>query len=645
MKQTSLALAIAALLSTLSSASVQADPDCQLLTGREGNIDISRNNNTSDRCLPGNNPLQDQQWHLLNTGQDAFSASGGKAGNDLNLWWAHRTGVQGEDINVAVLDDGLAIRHPNLRSNIRAGSYNFVNRNNDPTPTDPDDAHGTAVAGIIASADNGIGTLGVAPRVRLQGYNILASQGQKNQLYALGGDKNPRGDNRVFNQSYGSSHLYPASVSKEDDPDLKGYKLDLIQREALLERKTLLDNAAYIKAAGNGFKKIKVGRYTYTRDIPGNGGPALPFQNSNLDPSNTNFWNLVVSAINADGKRSSYSSVGSNVFISAPGGEYGTDSPAIVTTDLPDCDRGYNRAGDENRDRHVENPNRLHTDQPLVDDNCEYVGTMNGTSAATPNTSGAMALLMSAYPEMSVRDLRDLLARSATRIDADQQPVRVSYITESGKKRTVKGLEGWERNAAGMWFSPTYGFGLIDVNQALKEAEKHTPLPPLVKLPWQQTNVPAEEADIPDVGDKPTRSTTNITTPLKVEAVQVMINLEHQRLSDLLIELVSPSGTRSILLNPFNSLIGQSLDMKLRGFTHIKGLRDMRLLSNKFYDEPAQGEWRLEVTDVSGSAHQVGRFVEGSKLPLLNLVEFNNRQPGKMLNWSLRILGHDINGN
>ncbi|WP_033135162.1 S8 family serine peptidase [Aeromonas finlandensis] len=631
MKQTSLALAITALLSTLPSAFVQADPNCQPLTGRESDIDIGRN--SSERCLPGDNPLQDQQWHLLNTGQDAFSKRGGKSGNDLNLWWAHRTGILGQGINVAVVDDGLAIHHPNLKENIREGSYNFVDGSNDPTPTYWKDAHGTSVGGIIASADNGIGTLGIAPKARLQGYNYLAVQTQDTFLKSHGVDKYPSHDNRIFNQSYGLSLLYPTSINLAPSPN-DSNAMHMLQREELLERNTLQGKAAYIKAAGNGFRQIKVRGYTYYRNDP---KPTLPFENSNLDSSNTNFWNLVVSAINADGKRSSYSSVGSNVFISAPGGEYGTDSPAIVTTDLPGCDMGYNSVL-------WPSPNRLHQNDKL-DKECNYNGRMNGTSAATPNTSGAMALLMSAYPDLSVRDLRDLLARSATRIDADQQPVMVSYTTNSGRERQVKGLEGWERNAAGMWFSPTYGFGLIDVNKALKMAANHIPLPPLVQLPWQKTYVHEEEAEIPDVGAQPTSSTTNIAAPLQVEAVQVMVNLEHQRLSDLLIELVSPSGTRSILLNPFNSLIGQSLDMKTLGFTNTKGLNDMRLLSNKFYGEQAQGEWRLEVTDVSNSAHQVGRFVKTSALPLLNLVEFNNRKPGKLLNWSLRVLGHDENGN
>lgn len=621
MKQTSLALAITALLSTLPVALVQANENCAPLTGKESGVDTARN--SAMRCLPGSNPLQDQQWHLLNSGQDAFSARGGVAGNDLNLWWAHRTGVLGQGINVAVVDDGLAIAHPDLADNVRPGSKNVVTGGSDPTPTDPDSAHGTSVAGLIAATDNAVGTKGVAPQAQLQGFNLLdnnSRQLQKDWLYALGDSQASR-DNRVFNQSYGMSLVDPQGATD----------LDQAQLDRLFEQQTLkAEGAAYIKAAGNGFKRIGAGNYALSRT--GN-GPLLPFENSNIDPANSNFWNLVVSALNADGKRSSYSSVGSNVFLSAPGGEYGTDTPAMVTTDLPGCDMGYNRNG-------VPSANRLHGNLQL-DASCDYNGTMNGTSSATPNTSGSVALLMSAYPDLSVRDLRDLLARSATRVDAAHPAVQVSYTSRAGSARTVTALEGWERNAAGMWFSPTYGFGLIDVNKALARAANHNPLPPLVQLPWQKVS-PSDSraAAIPDVGAAPTRSAIRIEQALTVEAVQVMVNLDHQRLPDLLIELVSPSGTRSVLLNPYNSLVGQSLDQQQLGYVRTRGLRDMRLLSHKFYGEPAQGEWRLEVTDIANGTRQVS-LLDRRTNTRSTLTERNNSQPGKLIDWSLRVLGHD----
>ncbi|MCV5991879.1 hypothetical protein OFO94_38030, partial [Escherichia coli] len=56
--------------------------------------------------------------------------------------------------------------------------------------------------------------------------------------------------------------------------------------------------------------------------------------NSAQSYDNSSYFNLVTSALRADGTRASYSSVGANVWVAAPAGEYGQDFPAMVTTDL-----------------------------------------------------------------------------------------------------------------------------------------------------------------------------------------------------------------------------------------------------------------------------------------------------------------------
>ncbi|WXL26250.1 S8 family serine peptidase [Ectopseudomonas mendocina] len=480
MRLNTLALAITAALTTGVGALAQADESCKLLSVAD-QVDISRG--SPERCLPGVNPLQNQQWHLLNNGQDAFSASVGVSGIDLNLWWAHRLGVLGQGINVAVVDDGIEILHPDLAENIRPGSKNFLNDSNDPTPalSAKGDSHGTSIAGIIAAVDNEIGVKGIAPKVKLQGFNYLKSQNAKNFLYSMGGSDASK-DNRVFNQSFA---LTP--INNTNGIDLAN---DL--SEILFERKTLSadSSAVYVKSAGNGFLRFPYEDYTYSRSSQ-YAQPQLPFANSIAEHSRNNFWNMIISAVNANGTRSSYSSVGSNIFLSAPGGENGTEKPAIVTTDLTGCDMGSNRA-------EFASSNRLHHGA-AQDPNCNYRGTMNGTSAAAPNASASAALLLSAFPELKAGDVRDVLARSATRIDPDHP----SAVINVGQRQVVI-FEGWEKNAAGLWFSPTYGFGLIDVNAALKLAANHKPLPPLVKLPWQKVTLnDTAQAAIPDVGNQP----------------------------------------------------------------------------------------------------------------------------------------------
>lgn len=72
------------------------------------------------------------------------------------------TVTTGRDVSIAQLDTGVELKHPDLAGQISIAE-NFV----DASPYAAE-AHGTAVAGIIAArADNGIGIAGIAPGARL----------------------------------------------------------------------------------------------------------------------------------------------------------------------------------------------------------------------------------------------------------------------------------------------------------------------------------------------------------------------------------------------------------------------------------------------------------------------------------------------
>lgn len=73
---------------------------------------------------------------------------------------------RGASVRVAVVDTGADMRHPDLPGNIIA--RNFVDNDTDAFQ---EDAHGTAVAGVIAAIpNNGVGIAGIAPDVRLLLY-------------------------------------------------------------------------------------------------------------------------------------------------------------------------------------------------------------------------------------------------------------------------------------------------------------------------------------------------------------------------------------------------------------------------------------------------------------------------------------------
>ena len=77
-------------------------------------------------------------------------------------------------VNVAVIDTGIDLDHPDLAANIVGGTNcSKGSRSN----YDDANGHGTHVAGVIAAADNGAGVVGVAPEAKLWAVRVLDSGG------------------------------------------------------------------------------------------------------------------------------------------------------------------------------------------------------------------------------------------------------------------------------------------------------------------------------------------------------------------------------------------------------------------------------------------------------------------------------------
>jgi subtilisin family serine protease len=112
----------------------------------------------------------DMQWGL-----DAIDAP--------EAWAA---GARGASARVAVLDAGIDIDHPDLAANLNlALSRSFIPGlpvaappTGPPSFTGPPH-HGTWTAGIIAAADNGIGTIGVAPEAELVALRVCPDSARR----------------------------------------------------------------------------------------------------------------------------------------------------------------------------------------------------------------------------------------------------------------------------------------------------------------------------------------------------------------------------------------------------------------------------------------------------------------------------------
>lgn len=89
--------------------------------------------------------------------------------NRINAEYKTNTGT---GVNVAVVDTGIELSHPDLQANIVGGKNCSTGRSyND------GNGHGTHVAGIIAALNNDIGVVGVAPGALLWAVRVLNNTG------------------------------------------------------------------------------------------------------------------------------------------------------------------------------------------------------------------------------------------------------------------------------------------------------------------------------------------------------------------------------------------------------------------------------------------------------------------------------------
>jgi subtilisin family serine protease len=525
-------------------------------------------------------PLLPNQWHIQNTGQNAFASNLGLSGQDMNVVGAWASGYSGKGIKVGVVDSGLEAAHEDLAANVDlAHSYNFITGGNDPTPAAGSIGfdHGTAVAGIIgAVAFNGKGGRGVAYNASLRGYNLIASFSVANMATAMG-NAPPSADNDLFNASFGFvGNAIPTFSSAFQN----------ITATTMNMRGGL--GAAIVNAAGNDFQDFEseTSPLCQVSRLYGVscGDPATDERRGGYAP-------IIVGALNAAGVHASYSSTGSALWISAPGGEYGLNSsyytgassydPAIITTTRDGC---VNALYPPTSYPNGVNPLDANGLNPLSS-NCQYTAVMNGTSSATPNTAGTVAMMLEANPKLSVRDIKYILARTAKHLDAAFAGVSSNTIVPG---RTIVLEQGWVTNGAGYSFSNRYGFGGVDAAAAVAMAKTYTSYLSAVQnsignyqfYAAAPATIPAQSAAGGYIN-----FTVSEAFPT-VEFVVVFLNIDST--PGLLcnqVELTSPSGTKSILLHAAN------------GFTNAQ-IVNSRFESNAFYGEPINGTWTLRFLDL-----------------------------------------------
>lgn len=265
---------------------------------------------------------------------------------------------------------------------------------------------------------------------------------------------------------------------------------------------------------------------------------------------------LAVAACNDRGTRSVYSDYGPSIWCCFPSSDFEfveEQHPAPITPGIWTTDRsgskGYNwgvsHAGDAAGN---------------------YTNSFGGTSSACPGVAGVVALMLSVNPDLTPIEIKDLLRRSCDRVDP----------------------EGGQYNADG--HSESYGYGRVNARRAVEMAIP-TVTPRLEVI--RDVYVP-----IPD------RGSANVKMDIEdagiIESIDVLFEIEHSYVSDLVVSLKPPRGTGAKVVLHDREAVATAGIWRLCRMQATPGL-------SRYSGKKCHGTWTLEVEDQA--ARDVGTII------------------------------------
>ena len=382
-----------------------------------------------------NDPGFASQWHYRNLGEGNYDFEnlnnnhvGAKAGCDVNALEAWKTCKGDPSIIVAILDEGVMYKHPDLEANMWCNpgesvqgaktdgdgngyegdlhGYNFVTESGDITWTDANDTgHGTHVAGTIAAVNNNDrGVCGIAggdgtpnSGVKIMSCQVFSGQNSVTLAGEARAIKYAADNGAVILQcSWG----YNSSESSIINGYTPGPATEKEWAETYPLEKEALDY--FINNAGSPNGVIDGGIPVFAAGNEYAGNPAFPGAYSKC---------VCVSSVAADFTPACYTDFGSLVTLSAPGGDL----------------EYYSKIGEQEDEYWAETT----TEQKgavlstMIQNGKPAYGYMEGTSMACPHVSGVAALGL-AYAAKTNRHYRAadfvaLMKKSVKELDSHYQ--------------------------------------------------------------------------------------------------------------------------------------------------------------------------------------------------------------------------------
>ncbi|MBD8891911.1 S8 family serine peptidase [Roseibium litorale] len=397
-------------------------------------------------------PAYDCQWHLH--GRHPSLGIDSAVNIDAEAAW-RLNGYGSEDIIIAVMDDGFDLTNPDLQNGVADPSdflpgFYQAEPGAEIAPADLEpwaerdlvNYHGTPCAGIAIG--RGSEVAGVAPGCRWMPVRFAIGDTDQETILAILSYISARAD--VLSCSWASK---PSSFARLSST------ADLVMGEIAASGGRRGKGLVIVFAAGNDDLPTRLsaadnpdGFHYYQR-----GKPTGPFfRQKDIYANWVNQADVIsVGAVSHRGRKSLYSNWGSDIHVVAPSdnfhprhlstrSDYGSIN--IATTDNENHGLGLKDVGFSNEEHGF------------------ITYGMGGTSAAAPMVAGVCALVLSADPALSAGEVKDIIARSASRSALDLQTDE-----DLLNNRHVGGAFDPDTGR-----SPWFGFGLINAADAVRLA-------------------------------------------------------------------------------------------------------------------------------------------------------------------------------
>jgi subtilisin family serine protease len=484
----------------------------------------------------------DKQWYLSHNG-GADLAPGSHIAAEAA--WDITRGVR--SIVVAVADDAIDLNHPDFQGKGKiVAPKDLKGRDGVPLPDAATENHGTACAGVAVAEENGDGIVGVAPGcslmpIRTTGY--LDDQAVE-QVFNWAIERGAA----VISCSWGPSAVY--------------FPLSLRQRAVLTRAATQGrrgKGCVIIFAAGNANRPVNgtVNETGWTNNVLR--GPTNWLNGFGVHPDV-----ITVSATTSLSKKAAYSNWGDSISIAAPS----NNAPPGMwlqqtgyTYTAPSVQGGLAGRGVFTTDR-VGSAGY---------DPGNFTAGFGGTSSACPVVAGVAALVLSANPDLTAQEVKQILQNTADKlVDPDPDP-------QLGLRKGTYNTSGHSQ-----WF----GYGKVNAARAVQAAQQRLTAPPAATRRLQQQNTTA--VNIPDYSAQGVTSVIQVSDASRIRDIQVSVDVEHSYLGDLEISLIAPNGL-TILLQ--SRTLGRRT--RLQATYSLQTNPTLRQLLN----QSAAGRWQLRLVD------------------------------------------------